>query len=122
MDMELELTGVGCKGGAAAGQPVARLSITGLASTPVDHDTKNNNTLLITGESDILYTGSLYNLLTIQTILTCLLIEIRYCFFLKHFSIKYSSGLFTLLTSSNESRYRAPLLDIARVRVCLKPI
>ncbi|XP_073950823.1 phosphofurin acidic cluster sorting protein 1-like [Choristoneura fumiferana] len=54
MDMELELTGVGCKGGAAAGQPVARLSITGLASTPVDHDTKNNNTLLITerGYSD----------------------------------------------------------------------
>ncbi|XP_049877556.1 phosphofurin acidic cluster sorting protein 2 isoform X2 [Pectinophora gossypiella] len=54
MDMELELTGVGGKGGAAAGQPVARLSITGLASTPVDHDTKNNNTLLITerGYSD----------------------------------------------------------------------
>ncbi|XP_037294259.1 phosphofurin acidic cluster sorting protein 1 isoform X3 [Manduca sexta] len=54
MDMELELTGVGAKGGAAAGQPVAKLSITGLASTPVDHDTKNNNTLLITerGYSD----------------------------------------------------------------------
>ncbi|XP_063367209.1 phosphofurin acidic cluster sorting protein 1 isoform X4 [Cydia amplana] len=54
MDMELELTGVGCKGGAAAGQPVARLSITGLASTPVDHDTKNNNNMLITerGYSD----------------------------------------------------------------------
>lgn len=51
MDMELELTGVGGKGGAAAGQPVARLCITGLASTPVDHDTKNNNTLLITGET-----------------------------------------------------------------------
>ncbi|XP_061721464.1 phosphofurin acidic cluster sorting protein 2 isoform X2 [Cydia pomonella] len=50
MDMELELTGVGCKGGAAAGQPVARLSITGLASTPVDHDTKNNNNMLITGK------------------------------------------------------------------------
>lgn len=47
MDMELELTGVGGKGGAAAGQPVAKLSITGLASTPVDHDTKNNNTLLL---------------------------------------------------------------------------
>ncbi|XP_013170962.1 PREDICTED: phosphofurin acidic cluster sorting protein 1 isoform X2 [Papilio xuthus] len=54
MDMELELTGVGGKVGAAAGQPVARLTITGLASTPVDHDTKNNNTLLITerGYSD----------------------------------------------------------------------
>ncbi|XP_026314889.1 phosphofurin acidic cluster sorting protein 1 [Hyposmocoma kahamanoa] len=54
MDMELELIGVGGKVGAAAGQPVARLSITGLASTPVDHDTKNNNTLLITerGYSD----------------------------------------------------------------------
>ncbi|XP_060805134.1 phosphofurin acidic cluster sorting protein 1 isoform X2 [Amyelois transitella] len=54
MDMELELTGVGGKVGAAAGQPMARLSITGLASTPVDHDTKNNNTLLITerGYSD----------------------------------------------------------------------
>lgn len=50
MDMELELIGVGGKVGAAAGQPVAKLSITGLASTPVDHDTKNNNTLLITGE------------------------------------------------------------------------
>lgn len=49
MDMELELTGVGGKVGAAAGQPVAKLTITGLASTPVDHDTKNNNTLLITG-------------------------------------------------------------------------
>ncbi|KAJ0173811.1 hypothetical protein K1T71_010960 [Dendrolimus kikuchii] len=54
MDMELELTGVGAKVGAAAGQPVAKLTITGLASTPVDHDTKNNNTLLITerGYSD----------------------------------------------------------------------
>ncbi|CAH0756209.1 unnamed protein product [Diatraea saccharalis] len=54
MDMELELTSVGGKVGAAAGQPVARLTITGLASTPVDHDTKNNNTLLITerGYSD----------------------------------------------------------------------
>ncbi|KAJ8713824.1 hypothetical protein PYW08_007444 [Mythimna loreyi] len=54
MDMELELTGVGGKVGAAAGQPVAKLTITGLASTPVDHDTKNNNTLLITerGYSD----------------------------------------------------------------------
>ncbi|XP_037876312.1 phosphofurin acidic cluster sorting protein 1 isoform X2 [Bombyx mori] len=54
MDMELELIGVGGKVGAAAGQPVAKLSITGLASTPVDHDTKNNNTLLITerGYSD----------------------------------------------------------------------
>ncbi|KAL4710209.1 hypothetical protein ACJJTC_005382 [Scirpophaga incertulas] len=54
MDMELELTSVGGKVGAAANQPVARLSITGLASTPVDHDTKNNNTLLITerGYSD----------------------------------------------------------------------
>ncbi|XP_026760900.3 phosphofurin acidic cluster sorting protein 2 isoform X2 [Galleria mellonella] len=54
MDMELELTGVGAKVGATAGQPVARLAITGLASTPVDHDTKNNNTLLITerGYSD----------------------------------------------------------------------
>ncbi|KAM3958117.1 LOW QUALITY PROTEIN: phosphofurin acidic cluster sorting protein KrT95D [Aphomia sociella] len=54
MDMELELTGVGAKVGATAGQPVARLTITGLASTPVDHDTKNNNTLLITerGYSD----------------------------------------------------------------------
>ncbi|CAH2045973.1 unnamed protein product, partial [Iphiclides podalirius] len=54
MDMELELTGVGGKVGAAASQPVARLTITGLASTPVDHDTKNNNTLLITerGYSD----------------------------------------------------------------------
>lgn len=51
MDMELELTGVGGKVGAAAGQPVAKLSITGLASTPVDHDTKNNNTLLITGKT-----------------------------------------------------------------------
>ncbi|GBP68222.1 hypothetical protein EVAR_50367_1 [Eumeta japonica] len=52
--MELELVGVGGKGGAAAGQPVAKLTITGLASTPVDHDTKNNNTLLITerGYSD----------------------------------------------------------------------
>ncbi|XP_050665625.1 phosphofurin acidic cluster sorting protein 1 [Leptidea sinapis] len=54
MDMELELTSVGGKVGAAAGQPVARLTISGLASTPVDHDTKNNNTLLITerGYSD----------------------------------------------------------------------
>ncbi|CAH2094290.1 unnamed protein product [Euphydryas editha] len=54
MDMELELTSVGGKVGAGAGQPVARLTITGLASTPVDHDTKNNNTLLITerGYSD----------------------------------------------------------------------
>ncbi|XP_072930175.1 phosphofurin acidic cluster sorting protein 1 [Epargyreus clarus] len=54
MDMELELTSVGGKMGAAAGQPVAKLTITGLASTPVDHDTKNNNTLLITerGYSD----------------------------------------------------------------------
>ncbi|XP_038206438.1 phosphofurin acidic cluster sorting protein 1 isoform X2 [Zerene cesonia] len=54
MDMELELISVGGKVGAAAGQPVARLTITGLASTPVDHDTKNNNTLLITerGYSD----------------------------------------------------------------------
>ncbi|CAH4031469.1 unnamed protein product [Pieris brassicae] len=54
MDMELELTSVGGKVGAPAGQPVARLTITGLASTPVDHDTKNNNTLLITerGYSD----------------------------------------------------------------------
>ncbi|CAB3246383.1 unnamed protein product [Arctia plantaginis] len=54
MDMELELVGVGGKVGAAAGQPVAKLTITGLASTPVDHDTKNNNTLLITerGYSD----------------------------------------------------------------------
>lgn len=51
MDMELELTGVGGKVGTAAGQPVAKLSITGLASTPVDHDTKNNNTLLITGKT-----------------------------------------------------------------------
>ncbi|OWR53264.1 hypothetical protein KGM_214722 [Danaus plexippus plexippus] len=53
MDMELELTSVGGKVG-AGGQPVARLTITGLASTPVDHDTKNNNTLLITerGYSD----------------------------------------------------------------------
>lgn len=50
MDMELELVGVGGKVGAAAGQPVAKLTITGLASTPVDHDTKNNNTLLITGK------------------------------------------------------------------------
>lgn len=50
MDMELELTSVGGKVGAGAGQPVARLTITGLASTPVDHDTKNNNTLLITGK------------------------------------------------------------------------
>ncbi|OWR40989.1 hypothetical protein KGM_205744 [Danaus plexippus plexippus] len=49
MDMELELTSVGGKVG-AGGQPVARLTITGLASTPVDHDTKNNNTLLITGQ------------------------------------------------------------------------
>ncbi|XP_034833786.1 phosphofurin acidic cluster sorting protein 1 isoform X6 [Maniola hyperantus] len=54
MDMELELTSVGGKVGAGAGQPVAKLTITGLASTPVDHDTKNNNTLLITerGYSD----------------------------------------------------------------------
>lgn len=54
MDMELELISVGGKVGAAAGQPVAKLTITGLASTPVDHDTKNNNTLLITerGYSD----------------------------------------------------------------------
>ncbi|CAG4931043.1 unnamed protein product [Parnassius apollo] len=54
MDMELELVSVGGKVGAAAGQPIARLTITGLASTPVDHDTKNNNTLLITerGYSD----------------------------------------------------------------------
>ncbi|CAK1549532.1 unnamed protein product [Leptosia nina] len=54
MDMELELTSVGGKVAAPAGQPVARLAITGLASTPVDHDTKNNNTLLITerGYSD----------------------------------------------------------------------
>ncbi|XP_041968996.1 phosphofurin acidic cluster sorting protein 1 isoform X2 [Aricia agestis] len=54
MDMELELTSVGGKVGAAAGQPLAKLTITGLASTPVDHDTKNNNTLLITerGYSD----------------------------------------------------------------------
>ncbi|CAH0594027.1 unnamed protein product [Chrysodeixis includens] len=54
MDMELELTSVGGKVGTAAGQPVAKLTITGLASTPVDHDTKNNNTLLITerGYSD----------------------------------------------------------------------
>lgn len=46
MDMELELIGVGGKGSTAAGQPVARLTITGLTSTPVDHDTKNNNTLI----------------------------------------------------------------------------
>ena len=53
MDMELELTSVGGKVGAGAGQPVARLTITGLASTPVDHDTKNNNTLLITGMESV---------------------------------------------------------------------
>ncbi|XP_048486074.1 phosphofurin acidic cluster sorting protein 2 isoform X2 [Plutella xylostella] len=50
MDTELELHSVRGKaaaGAGAGGQPVARLGITGLASTPVDHDTKNNNTMLI---------------------------------------------------------------------------
>lgn len=61
MDIELELNSEpsSSKGdkadrgnGPVLPSVMARLAVHQLSSMPVDHDTKNNNTLLITGECD----------------------------------------------------------------------